>query len=180
MEFLIFAAAIFIITFGVIGLGILLLKADFGVIKFIGLVIMLAAALSLSFTFDIPKYTKSGMAANTLIDNYHDLEESVRVTKDYHGNISKNLYNLLDAHNVEVDKCEQTFWTKTMFFKPDKYKFDLNSYTVAPATETNTEVESIVENTMTTVTTETVTTTTETLKKVVEINGEYYELVPIN
>ena len=178
MEFFIFAIAVLIITFGVIGLGLLLLHVDIGVIRFIGLVLMLAATLSLSFTLDIPKYTKSGQVANTLIENYHHLEDSVIFTKDYHGNISENLYNLLDEHNAEVDKCEQTFWTKAMFFEPDDYKFDLSSYTVAPATEDNTNTN--IESTTIETTTAPVTTTTEALKKVVEIDGQYYELVPIN
>lgn len=162
---------------------------------FIGFLVIVGGAL---FFIHLPSTRPEVKEAKEIANEYSKLTEEAYDTKIQHGGISTDLYQKMEIHNEKVkNKDWKTFWCKAGCYNNGKsdYLIDLDDYKVlngdipennyvqpvriadkSISTETTAS-----ESTNSTTSVESTSTETEetTLKKVVEIDGQYYELVPI-
>ena len=130
----------------------------------------------------IPHWRPEVKAAMKLRDEANDLADEAHETKVQHGGISENLYNEILEHNEKVeDKIDRdNFWIKAACFNVDNCIIDISDYEVVSENTFVQPVRVIDNTTEPTTSAEESTTTSEKMKQVVEIDGKYYELVPIN
>lgn len=163
-------------------------------VSLIGCLIILGGAL---FGIQLPSMQSEVKEAKEIANEYSKLTEEAYDTKIQHGGISTDLYQKMEIHNEKVkNKNWKTFWCKASCYDDEgDYLINLDDYKVLdgdiPENKYIQPVRVADEPTSTeTTTSETITSTTSveststeteetTLKKVIEIDGQYYELVPI-
>lgn len=155
-------------------------------VAIVGLFAVLGATL---FFIHLPSTKPEVKEAEEIADEYSTLKDEAYDTKIQHGGVGAELYQKMEQHNARVkEKDWKSFWCKTSGFKNGEsdYSIDLDEYKVLDGDiPENKYVQPvrIVDEPVSTeaVTTEPTSAETEetTLKKVIELNGQYYELVPI-
>lgn len=115
--------------------------------------------------------------AENLIDEAYD-------TKVLHGGIPVELYDKMKEHNEKVKEeiDENNFWIKASDFDVDSFIIDVSDYKIIAENvfaQPIRVVEDPTEPTSESVTEASTETTETATKQVVEIDGQYYELVPI-
>ena len=164
-------------------------------VSLIGCFVILGGAL---FGIRLPFRQPEVKEAEEIAIEYSELNEEAYDTKIQHGGITIDLYQKMEMHNEKVkNKNWKTFWCKASCYDDEgDYLINLDDYKVLdgdiPENNYVQPVRVVDEPTSTeTTTSETITSTTSveststeteetTLKKVIELNGQYYELVPIN
>lgn len=162
-------------------------------VSLIGCFVIIGGAL---FGIQLPSMQSEVKEAKEIESEYGKLTREAYDTKIQHGGIGANLYQKMETHNEKVkNKNWKTFWCKASGYDDEgDYLINLDDYKVLdgdiPENNYVQPVRVADESTETT-TSETITSTTSveststeteetTLKKVIELNGQYYELVPIN
>lgn len=162
-------------------------------VSLIGCLVILGGAL---FGIQLPSMQSEVKEAKEIESEYNKLVREAYDTKIQHGGISTDLYQKMEIHNEKVkNKNWKTFWCKASCYDDEgDYLINLDDYKVLdgdiPENNYVQPVRVADESTGTT-TSESITSTTSveststeteetTLKKVIEIDGQYYELVPIN
>lgn len=151
------------------------------------------------FFIHFPSTRPEVKEAKEIAGEYSKLKNEAYDTKIQHGGVGVELYQKMEQHNARVEsKNWKNFWCKVSNYKDgeSEYSIDLDEYEVldgdipenkyvqpvriadepvsteAAATEPTTTAEKTTEPTS-------AETEETTLKKVIELNGQYYELVPI-
>ena len=171
-------------------LGVLVALAAFCIIDkltyepmagLIGSVVVLAIALvMLRYPASRPEVKK----AKDLLKETESLTDEAYDTKVLHGGIPIELYDKIKEHNEKVKEeiDENNFWIKAYDFDTDSCIIDVSDYKIITEnvfTQPVRVVEDPTEPTSEPVTEASTETTETATKQVVEIDGQYYELVPI-
>ena len=147
----------------------------------IGSIVVLVITLVIH---EYPSFRPEVKKAKDLLKETENLADEAYDTKVLHGGIPIELYDKIKEHNEKVKEeiDENNFWIKAYDFDADSCIVDVSDYKIITEnvfTQPIRVVEDPIEPTSEPVT-EASTETTETpTKQVVEIDGQYYELVPI-
>lgn len=144
------------------------------------LVVLLITAAMLNYPSSRPEVKK----AKDLLKETESLTDEAYDTKVLHGGIPIELYNKIKEHNEKVKEeiDENNFWIKADDFDVDSCIIDISDYKIITEnvfTQPVRVVEDPTEPTSEFVTEASTETTETATKQVVEIDGQYYELVPI-
>ena len=160
----------------------------------IGFLIILGGVL---FGIYLPFMQSEVKEADEIASEYKELTKEAYDTKIQHGGVSTDLYQKMEMHNEKVNNKDwNAFWCKAGGYRDGKsdYSIDLDDYKVLDGdipennyvqpvriADEQSSIETTTSKPTTSTTSESTSTETEetTLKKVVEIDGQYYELVPI-
>ena len=122
--------------------------------------------------------------AKDLLKETENLTAEAYDTKVLHGGIPVELYDKIKEHNEKVKEeiDENNFWIKADGFDVDSCIIDISDYKIITEnvfTQPVRIAEDPTEPTSEPVTEVSTETTEKATKQVVEIDGQYYELVPI-
>ena len=122
--------------------------------------------------------------AKDLLKETENLTDEAYDTKVLHGGIPVELYDKIKEHNEKVKEeiDENNFWIKADGFDVDSCIIDISDYKIITEnvfTQPVRIAEDPTEPTSEPVTEVSTETTEKATKQVVEIDGQYYELVPI-
>lgn len=145
------------------------------------LVVLLITLVVLNYPASRPEVKK----AKDLLKKAESLTDEAYDTKVLHGGIPVELYDKIKEHNEKVKEeiDENNFWIKAYGFDVDSFIIDISDYKIITEnvfTQPVRVVEDPTESTSEPVTKASTETTETATKQVVEIDGQYYELVPIN
>ena len=131
-----------------------------------------------------PAFRTDVKKAKDLLKEAESLTDEAYDTKILHGGIPVELYDKIKEHNEKVKEeiDENNFWIKADGFDVDSCIIDISDYKIITEnvfTQPVRIVEAPTEPTSEPVTETSTETTEKATKQVVEIDGQYYELVPI-
>lgn len=144
----------------------------------------LAVLLITLFMLNYPASRPEVKKAKDLLKEAESLTDEAYDTKVLHGGIPIELYDKIKEHNKKVKEeiDENNFWIKADGFDVDSCIIDISDYKIITENAFTQPVriaEDPTEPTSEPVTETSAETTETATKQVVEIDGQYYELVPI-
>lgn len=144
--------------------------------------VVLVGIILISIGCLLPHWQPEVKAAVKLGSEAEDLKTEAYETKIRHGGISEDLYNKILEHNENIEEKidRNNFWIKAAGFNVDNCIVDISEYKVISENTFVQPVRVIDKTPESTTSTEESTDASEKMKQVVEIDGKYYELVPIN
>lgn len=178
-------ALLAVAVFGLCGfIGILGAKIDNDFLKILHFTFWIGAGLiSAIYVYQAPTHFSEYEKYLAIKEEYESLTDAINSTTNMNDNmITADLRNKVEEHNKIVNETdiEMSPFIYDMKYNKSEYLIDISDYQVMTADENS------VQNT-TESTTEEITTSIENVDssnpaivgKVVEIDGKYYELVPI-
>lgn len=149
-----------------------------------GLIGSIAVLLITFVLINYPSSRPEVKKAKDLLKEAESLTDEAYDTKILHGGIPVELYDKIKEHNEKVKEeiDENNFWIKAAGYDVDDCIINISDYKIITEnvfTQPVRIAEDPTEPTSEPVTEASTETTETATKQVVEIDGQYYELVPI-